>query len=123
MNVEWLDGPDEKAYAAARSYLSLLVPPGALPALIGSLPRAPLGTWRAKDILRAARLPLLGKHESPEVTESTVNIEEGKPLSPILLVVFSNEAVLHIADGYHRACAVAHVHEDTLVPGRLYFSS
>jgi hypothetical protein len=122
MKVEWLDEPDEGDYGAARSYLSLLVAPSAVEGFIGSLKRAPTGSWRAKDILRAARLPLLGKHESPEVTEKTVDIEEGKPLSPILLVVFAGEAVLQIADGYHRTCAVAHVHEDTLVPGRLFFS-
>jgi hypothetical protein len=120
--VKWLDEPEEKDYAAARSYLSLLVPEPALDGLISSLAKATRGSWRAKDILRAARLPLLTGAKSTEVAEQLGHIRRGIEISPILLVVLREEVVLQIADGYHRTCAGYLTDEDTLVPGRLLFA-
>jgi hypothetical protein len=120
--VAWLKEPADKDYAAARSYLSLLVAPSELDALTSALPDASIGSWRAKDILRGARLPLLTKHDSTEVAEKLAHVKAGLPLSPILLVVLRDEVVLQIADGYHRTCAAYLVNEDTLVPGRLHFA-
>jgi hypothetical protein len=119
--VAWLKEPEDKDYAAARSYLSLLVAPGELDAVTAALPDAPMGSWRAKDILRAAHLPLLTKHDSTEVAEKLAHIKARLPLSPILLVVLRDEVVLQIADGYHRTCAAYLVNEDSVVPGRLHF--
>ncbi len=59
MKIRWLDEPEQKDFDAARSYLSLLVPGDQLDKLIERLRTAANGTWRAKDILRATRLPLL----------------------------------------------------------------
>jgi hypothetical protein len=114
-----LDEPEEKDYAAAQSYLSLLVAPDQLTSLIARLRHAPVGRWRAKDILRAARLPLLGAKQSEEVAEKLAKIRAKAPLSPVLLVVLHGESVTQIADGYHRTCAAFLTHEDALVPGRL----
>jgi hypothetical protein len=119
--VAWLKEPEDKDYAAARSYLSLLVAPSELDAVTSALPDAAMGAWRAKDILRAANLPLLTKHDSSEVAEKLAHAKARVPLSPILLVVLRDEIVLQIADGYHRTCAAYLVNEDTLVPGRLHF--
>ena len=119
--VRWLEEPEEKDYAAARSYLSLLVPDKDLDAMIKRLRTATEGRWRAKDILRAARLPLLGDSESDEVAEKLAKVRAKEPLSPILLVVLRPEVITQIADGYHRTCAAALTHEDTLVPGRVLF--
>lgn len=120
--IKWLDEPAEKDYAAAHSYLSLLVPEPALDGLVSSLAQAKQGSWRAKDILRAADLPLLTKRDSTEVAEKLGHIKDGIALSPILLVVLREAIVLQIADGYHRTCSAYLTDEDTLVPGRLLFA-
>jgi hypothetical protein len=120
--IRWLDEPEDKDYAAAHSYLSLLVPEPALDGLIASLKEAGKSSWRAKDILRAAHLPLLRAKQSTEVAEKLGHIKSGIEISPILLVVLREEVVLQIADGYHRTCAAHLVDEDTLVPGRLLFA-
>jgi len=120
--VRWLDEPEEKDYAAARSYLSLLVAPGDLDGLIARLRSATSGTWRAKDILRAARLPLLDAKRSEEVAEKLAKIAAKEAISPILMVVLRPEVTAQIADGYHRTCAAFITHEDALVPGRILFA-
>jgi hypothetical protein len=119
--VKWLDEAEEKDYAAARSYLSLLVPGADLDRLIDRLKKAPSGSWRAKDILRATSLPLLGVKQSEEVAEKLAKIRTGERLSPILIVILRPDVVAQIADGYHRTCAAYLAHEDTLVPGRILF--
>jgi hypothetical protein len=117
--VRWLDEPEDKDYAAARSYLSLLLPEPALDGVIAQLRAAPAGSWRAKDILRASRLPLLKPTQSAEVAEKAAKIRDKVALSPILLVVLRPDVVAQIADGYHRTCAAFLADEDTLVPGRI----
>jgi hypothetical protein len=117
--LKWLDEPEAKDYAAARSYLSLLVPADELDQIIDGLTHAPSGSWRAKDILRAAHLPLLHKTDSTEVAEKLAHVKAGIALSPILLVCVRRDIVLQVADGYHRTCAAYLVDEDSLVPGRL----
>jgi len=116
---KWLTEPVEKDYAAATSYLSLLLSSENVKAAVADLRSAPEGRWRAKDILRAARLPLLKRKQSTEVAEKLEHITEGTALSPILLLHDGAGAPLLIADGYHRACAACLVDEDTLVPARL----
>ena len=121
LKVRWLDDAEEKDYAAARSYLSLLVPGGELDRLIERLKHAPSGSWRAKDILRATRLPLLRDKQSEEVAEKLAKIGANERLSPILVVILRPDVVAQLADGYHRTCAAYLAHEDTLVPGRILF--
>jgi hypothetical protein len=115
---KWLDEPAEKDYAAAHSYLSLLLAPDQLREAVALLRKAPEGRWRAKDILRAAGLPLLKRKQSSEVAEKLKHIANGTPISPILLI-HDGRGRLEIADGYHRACAAYVVDEDAQVPGRL----
>jgi hypothetical protein len=115
---KWLTQPEEKDYAAAESYLSLLLAADLLSAAITGLRHAPEGAWRAKDLLRAAGLPLLKAKQSAEVAEKLKRIAHGTALSPILLL-HNGRGHLVIADGYHRACAAHLTDEDTEVPGRL----
>ena len=121
LKVRWLDEPEDKDYAAAQSYLSLLVGADDLAPLIERLRNASSGRWRAKDILRAAHLPLLSAKQSEEVAEKLAKVRAKEALSPILLVVLRADVVAQIADGYHRTCAAFLAHEDTLVPGRILF--
>ncbi|MGD0386680.1 MAG: hypothetical protein ABSB73_11155 [Solirubrobacteraceae bacterium] len=121
LKVRWLDEPEDKDYAAAQSYLSLLVGADDLEPLIERLRNAPSGRWRAKDILRAAHLPLLSAKQSEEVAEKLAKVRAKEALSPILLVVLRADVVMQIADGYHRTCAAFLAHEDSLVPGRILF--
>ena len=76
---KWLGEPEDKDYAATRSYLSLLLPPDELGDAIALLGKAPEGVWRAKDILRAAQLPLLKRKQSSEVAEKLERIANGTP--------------------------------------------
>jgi hypothetical protein len=115
---KWLGEPEEKDYVAAQSYLSLLLADDRLNATVALLRRAPEGRWRAKDILRAAQLPLLKAKQSGEVAEKLKHIANGTPISPILLI-HDGRGRLEIADGYHRACAAYLIDEDAQVPGRL----
>jgi len=115
---KWLSEPEDKDYAAAESYLSLLLAPDHLREAVALLRKAPEGEWRAKDILRAASLPLLKAKESGEVAAKLEHVAKGTPISPVLLI-HDGTGRLEIADGYHRACAAYLVDEDTQVPGRL----
>jgi hypothetical protein len=71
--------------------------------------------FAAKDILRAAGLPLLGP-DDPEVAADLGKVKIGGKLSPVLLV---QGIPLWVADGYHRVCASYHLDEKTPVPCRM----
>ena len=119
--VRWLEEPEEKDYAAAQSYLSLLVPGGAR-ALIERLRVAPpaAGARRTSCARRGCRCS--APKQSEEVAEKLAKVRAKEPLSPILLVVLRPDVAAQIADGYHRTCAAYLTHEDTLVPGRILFA-
>jgi hypothetical protein len=120
--VRWLGDPEDKDYAAAESFLSMLVAPASLADVIKRLHTAPLGHWAAKDILRAAELPPLKPKQSAEVAEKLDKIKHSIPISPILAVGGLRERLV-IADGYHRASAAYRIDEDSIVPGRLLWLS
>jgi hypothetical protein len=111
----WKDEPEAEDFPAARSYLSLLVGPSAATKLSKALQKADkLEHYAAKDILRAAGLPLLAEDDS-EVAADLKKVAAGDKLSPVLL---AQGDPLWIADGYHRVCASYHLDEKTLVPCR-----
>jgi hypothetical protein len=118
--VIWKEQPDEHDYPAATAYLSLLAPDTEVARLVAGLEAAPVIHQKAKDILRAARLPLLAP-DNPHVSSDLEKIAKGKPLSPVLLVGgdLATGRPVQIADGYHRVCASYHSDEDTDVPCRL----
>jgi hypothetical protein len=115
--VRWLPAPEEHDYPAAASYLGLIAPPDTVDALVTKLRAAEPTTFKAKDILRAARLPLLGT-DNPHVASDLAKIRTAVPLSPILLVRgdLASDSRLEIADGYHRVCACYHAAENTDIP-------
>lgn len=118
--VKWADAPAEHDYPAAASYLRLLAPPETIEAVIRQLEQAPTVAQHAKDIMRAAGLPLLPA-DDPEVAKDLRKVADGVALSPVLLLRGDLAAGhrLQIADGYHRICASYHLSEDTEVPCRI----
>jgi hypothetical protein len=118
--LSWANAPAAHDYPAARSYLRLLALPDSVEVLASMLSQAPTVTQAAKDILRAARLPLLAV-DDPEVARDMQKVAKGGALSPILLVRGDLAAglPLQIADGYHRVCASYHLNEDTEIPCRI----
>lgn len=121
-SIHWLPDPESHDYAAAESFLSLLLGPEVLADVVQRLRTAPVGHWAAKDILRAAGLAPLKPKQSNEVAEKLKKIKNSTPISPILAIGGLRENLV-IADGYHRVSAACRVDEDSLVPGRLLWLS
>ena len=118
--VVWKDEPDEHDYPAAASYLSLLAGDTTVKATVDALRKAPVVTFKAKDILRASSLPLLPV-DNAHVASDLKKIVAGQQLSPVLLVrgdAATGRPAL-IADGYHRVCAGYRTDENTDVPVRI----
>jgi hypothetical protein len=118
--ARWKDRPEEHDYPAAGAYLSLLMPPTEVDAVIAALRAAPREQRKAKDVLRASGLPALPA-DNRHVSKDLERIARGDPLSPVLLVrgdVTHGQSLL-IADGYHRVCACYHLDEDADVPCHL----
>ena len=111
----WLEQPEEHDYPAAIDYLDLLYPMDTVLATVESLKKAETIHKKAKDILRASRLPLVSK-DNVHVKGNIRKVKAGKKLSPILLVRDTN---LVIADGYHRLCSIYYLSEDLEVPCRI----
>ena len=116
----WKPEPEDHDYPAAASYLSLLLPQPSVDALVAELRAAPIGHWKAKDLLRASGLGLLPT-DNPHVSSDLKKVKEGDKLSPVLLVRGSldRSAPLQIADGHHRICASYHLDEDADIPCRM----
>src|ERR1700733_6173630 len=99
-DVKWKNNPDAHDYPAAQSYLSMLLQTDDVTAVLASLNAAPIVTQKAKDVLRAALLPLLPENDV-HVASDLAKIKQGQPLSPVLLLRgrFASAVPLQIADG------------------------
>ncbi len=119
-SVKWSKTPAEHDYPSAASYLRLVATAVQVAELTKALADAPTVQQHAKDILRAARLPLLPA-DDPEVAKDLKRVSAGTPLSPVLLVRgdLVTGVPMQIADGYHRVCASYHLDEDTDIPCRI----
>ena len=118
--LSWSESPAEHDYPAAAAYLRLVAGSTQVEVLTALLSQASTVQQHAKDILRAARLPLLGV-DDPEVAKDLKRVRRGVALSPVLLVRgdLGTGIPLQIADGYHRVCASYHLDEDADVPCRI----
>jgi hypothetical protein len=116
----WKPEPEEHDYPAAAGFLSLLLPQASVDALVTELRAAPIGQWKARDLLRASGLALLPA-DDPLVSSDLKKVKNGEKLSPVLLVrgSMNRSAPLQIADGYHRICASYHLDENADVPCRM----
>jgi hypothetical protein len=121
--VLWTDRPADHDYPAAAAYLSLLAGAGRVKQLVKALRESSLTHQKAKDILRAAGLPLLPL-DNAHVASDLAKIAAGTPLSPVLLVRgdLASGRPLQIADGYHRVCASYLTDENTDIPCRIVAS-
>jgi hypothetical protein len=118
--VLWGNEPDEHDYPAAEDYLALLATPAQVTEIVVALEAAPVVFKKAKDLLRASRLPLLPADDA-HVARDLKKIKKGKQLSPILLVRgnLTTDVALQIADGYHRVCASYHTDENDDIPVKI----
>jgi hypothetical protein len=115
--VKWLPKPEKQDYRAAEDYLSLLMPPKRAASLSRRLAAArdDITHRKAKDILRASQLPLLGE-DNKHVASDLRKAASGAALSPILLLRGDETHPLVVADGYHRVCASYWIDENTDIP-------
>jgi hypothetical protein len=112
--------PEEHDYVAARDFLQLVLSGIHAEKLANDLRSAPLVQYKAKDILRASRLPHLPA-DNVHVLHDIKKVENKVELSPMLLIrgdATRGQEML-IADGYHRACAVLHLDENIEVPCKI----
>ena len=118
MKIKWLDKPQNHDYAAAVSYLSLMMSTQAAKTVAGKLENTDMTEFAAKDIFRASGLPLLGI-SNMHVEKDTNKITHNENLSPLLLYRDKTCGKLVIADGYHRLCAVYKFDEDAMIPCKI----
>lgn len=118
--VKWKPESEDHDYPGAGSFLSLLCSPSQVEKMIPLFHKASVVEIKAKDVIRASRLPLLAKGNF-HVAKDMKRIANGTPLSPLLLVRGdgNNGIPLTIADGYHRACAVYWNSEDDFIQARI----
>jgi hypothetical protein len=118
--LRWTHEGAASDFEAARKYLSLLGSDAKVDAIVKNLVKTKIVDYAAKDLLRAAELPLLARDE-PHVDADLKRINKGKPLAPILVVRgdFALGLPLVVADGYHRICAVCYFDESAPVRCRI----
>ena len=115
--VTWLPKPAKHDFQAAEDYLSLIMSPAQAAICRGQLvaAQADLVHRKAKDILRASQLALLGE-DNKHVAADLYKAASGAALSPILLLRGDDTHPLIVADGYHRVCASYWIDENTDIP-------
>jgi hypothetical protein len=118
IKIEWLSEPAEHNYPSAASYLGLLFDKDQVAAYVEALRKAPMSTFKSRDIFRASELPLLGMSNS-KVQKNRRKIKAGEAMSPILLVRTGNGDKVIVADGYHRVCSVYGFDQDALIPCKI----
>jgi hypothetical protein len=118
--LKWSEKQEDADFDAAFKYLSLLCSDRKAHALVKNLRGSKPLEHAAKDLLRAAGLPLLPSDES-HVSEDLKRIQKGKALAPVLLVRgdLASGLPLIVADGYHRICAVCYFDESAPVRCRI----
>ena len=116
--IAWLAQPKAGNYPAAMSYLSLIFDVKTAGKYVQRLRRAPVTSFKSKDIFRASNLSLLGV-SNYFVEKDRRKILEGQRLSPILLVRDTVRGRVIVADGYHRLCSVYSFDEEAPIPCKI----
>jgi hypothetical protein len=115
--VKWLPRPEKHDFQAAEDYLSLIMPAKRAAEWRKKLTAArhDITHRKAKDILRASQLDLLGE-DNKHVAADLRKAASGAAMSPILLLRGDEGHPLIVADGYHRVCASYWIDENTEIP-------
>jgi hypothetical protein len=113
--ITWHEAPRKHDYPAARAYLNLLLSPNEAKKIVEKLRRADIEEFAAKDIFRAAGVPLLPASDG-DVKKDRQLIVRRVALSPLLLYRDPAFRRVIIADGYHRLCAVYGFDEKAIIP-------
>ena len=113
--IKWLKAPQKHDYPAARAYLQLILPRREAKKVVARLKRSNVEEFAAKDIFRAADVPLLPMTDE-DVKRDRQLINAKKALSPVLLYRDPALRKLIIVDGYHRLCAVYSFDEQAMIP-------
>ena len=116
--IKWLPEPAATDYDAAQSFLQLLYSSKKARRWAKELKRQEIDEYAAKDILRASGTPM-SEVKAFDWSRQQKEIEQGKPLSPILLVRQDNGGHLIIADGFHRMCALFAYDQEVKVPCKI----
>jgi hypothetical protein len=116
----WKKKPEAEDFEGALNFLLLIYPGAKARRLLRLFRKAKTVEHAAKDLLRAANLPLLPR-ENPHVEEDLTRIHKSKSLPPVLLVRgdMTRGAPMVVADGYHRICAIWYYDESAPIPCRL----
>jgi hypothetical protein len=117
----WSQDPEDRDLKGALDFLSLLMRPDAAERLVEGLRNAQSTERKAKDLLRATRLPLLDA-DDPLVAADLKKIKRRELLPPVLLVrgdVLGTNRPAEVADGYHRICASYYTDESAEIPCRI----
>ena len=113
--IKWLKAPQKHDYPAARAYLQLILQPREAKKVVARLKRSKVEEFAAKDIFRAADVPLLPVTDD-DVKKDRQLINAKEALSPVLLYRDPALRKLIIVDGYHRLCAVYSFDERAMIP-------
>lgn len=113
--IKWLKAPQKHDYPAARAYLQLILQPREAKKVVARLKRSKVEEFAAKDIFRAADVPLLPVTDD-DVKKDRQLINAKEALSPVLLYRDPALRKLIIVDGYHRLCAVYSFDEQAMIP-------
>jgi len=116
--IIWLPKPKNRDYLASLSYLGLIYGKKNAKKLVNALRKAPMMSFKAKDIFRSSGLSLLGISNS-HIEKNTRKLQSGLGLPPILMVRDDRQRRLLIADGYHRLCSIYLIDEDAEIPCKI----
>ncbi len=116
----WKEESEAADLEAAESFLSLLLEPSVVSAVLRQLRAAPLTRHRASALLRAGGLAPL-KAGDAEVSGLIKQVRRGELLTPVLLLRgYAPDGVpLTVADGYSRICASRQLDPGAAIPCRI----
>jgi hypothetical protein len=117
-SLRWLDDVQDHDFDAALAYLSLRWTEKVAEKMVAALRKAKVTTRRSNDILRACdrnALPI----DDPGVRRDLGRVIDGKKLSPVLVVSYTNGA--DIADGFHRVSLAYNIDPFAPMPLRIAF--
>jgi hypothetical protein len=112
--TQWADKPGKDNARDAASYLGMFKKQKNAQRIIDELLQKPIVYFKAKDILRASRLPPLPP-DDPHVAAALQLINAGQTLDPVYLLrgKLKGDVQVTVLDGYHRISAAYNIDQST----------